>query len=245
MVSNSLVVKSPQKRLACLFFSDILLATWLDVSWSFWKLDHRGAKSDQTSDSQITRECQGKQVGDSTISHLFINTDYDGGAWYYCVTSEGSDTINKVIISICSFCTTEQKLTFCPKAQLLGVRNAPKNQKSFCIKNWGICISTNANHSVWKSPKKSQFSRQSLHKSQLLSLLSIFWRENSNLLNMKFYEMRLCLCFQTLCNYPLFAKKKKIKGDKVMIRVFMPIYSPINSEIGLNLKRATLQGTKP
>ena len=211
MVSNSLVVKSPQKRLACLFFSDILLATWLDVSWSFWKLDHRGAKSDQTSDSQITRECQGKQVGESTISHLFINTDYDGGAWYYCVTSEGSDTINKVIISICSFCTTEQKLTFCPKAQLLGVRNAPKNQKSFCIKNWGICIPTNANHSVWKSPKKSQFSRQSLHKSQMLNLLSIFWRENSNLLNMKINEMRLCLCFQTLCNHPLFAKKKKLQ----------------------------------
>ena len=132
MVSNSLVVKSPQKRLACLFFSDILLATWLDVSWSFWKLDHRGAKSDQTSDSQITRECQGKQVGESTISHLFINTDYDGGAWYYCVTSEGSDTINKVIISICSFCTTEQKLTFCPKAQLLwGSKDPQKSEKFF------------------------------------------------------------------------------------------------------------------
>ena len=134
MVSNSLVVKSPQKRLACLFFSDILLATWLDVSWSFWKLDHRGAKSDQTSDSQITRECQGKQVGDSTISHLFINTDYDGGAWYYCVTSEGSDTINKVIISICSFCTTEQKLTFCPKAQLLWGSEDPKIRKVFLAK---------------------------------------------------------------------------------------------------------------
>ena len=41
-------LSSLQKRLACLFFSDILLATGLDVSWSFWKLDHRGAKSDQT-----------------------------------------------------------------------------------------------------------------------------------------------------------------------------------------------------
>mgnify|MGYP006864265447 CR=1 FL=1 len=137
MVSNSLVVKSPQKRLACLFFSDILLATWLDVSWSFWKLDHRGAKSDQTSDSQITRECQGKQVGDSTISHLFINTDYDGGAWYYCVTSEGSDTINKVIISICSFCTTEQKLTFCPKAQLLWGSKDPQKSEKFLYQKLG------------------------------------------------------------------------------------------------------------
>ena len=137
MVSNSLVVKSPQKRLACLFFSDILLATWLDVSWSFWKLDHRGAKSDQTSDSQITRERQGKQVGDSTISHLFINTDYDGGAWYYCVTSEGSDTINKVIISICSFCTTEQKLTFCPKAQLLWGSKCPQKSEKFLYQKLG------------------------------------------------------------------------------------------------------------
>ena len=147
------------------------------------------------------------------------------------------------LLAYARFAPQSKNWHFVLKHNCFGER--PKNQKSFSSKNWGICISTNANHSVWKSPKKSQFSRQSLHKSQLLNLLSIFWRKNSNLLNMKFYEMRLCLCFQTLCINPLFAKKKDFKGDKVMIRVFMPIYSPINSEIGLNLKRATLQGTKP
>ena len=163
MVSNSLVVKPTKKACVSLFFWHIV-GNWAWCKLILLKAWSSGRQKRSNIDSQITRECQGKQVGDSTISHLFINTDYDAGAWSswcHSVTSEGSDTINKVIISICSFCTTEQKLTFCPKAQLCLGFERPKNQKSFSSKNWGICISTNANHSVWKSPKKSQFSRQS------------------------------------------------------------------------------------
>ena len=215
MVSNSLVVKSPQKRLACLFFSDILLATWLDVSWSFWKLDHRGAKSDQTSDSQITRECQGKQVGDSTISHLFINTDYDGGAWYYCVTSEGSDTINKVIISICSFCTTEQKLTFCPKAQLLWGSKDPKIRKVFLSKTGAFAYQPTPTTVFGNHQKSLNFHAKVCTNRNCWvyyrffgAKIQIYWIWNS----MKWDFV--CL-FQTLCNNPLFAKKKTSKGIRL------------------------------
>ena len=161
----------------------------------------------------------------TTISHLFINTDYDAGAWSswcHSVTSEGSDTINKVIISICSFCTTEQKLTFCLKHHnCLGFKRGLENHKKFFYpKNGGICISTNAYHSVWKSLKMSQMPK---------------WGQNA--------VVPLFCVLDTVSTPSL--PRKNFKGDKVMIRFFMPIYSPINSEIGLNLKRATLQGIKP
>ena len=166
--------------------------------------------------------------GGTTISHLFINTDYDAGAWSswcHSVTSEGSDTINKVIISICSFCTTEQKLTFCPKHNFAWVgvqKRTGKSEKFFYPKNGGICISTNAYHSVWKSSKN-------------VSVFVPKWGQNAAV---PFF------CVLDTVSTPSLPRKN-FKGDKVMIRFFMPIYSPINSEIGLNLKRATLQGIKP
>ena len=143
----------------------------------------------------------------------------DATVWHLRVVTQSI----RSLLAYARFAPQSKNWHFARSTILLGVqKRTRKSEKFFYPKNGGICISTNAYHSVWKSSKN-------------VSVFVPKWGQNA--------VVPLFCVLDTVSTPSL--PRKNFKGDKVMIRFFMPIYSPINSEIGLNLKRATLQGIKP
>ena len=115
------------------------------------------------------------------------------------------------------------KIDILPEAQFcLGFKRGLENQKSFSIQKMGAFAYQPTPITVFENPQKCLSFRAKMRTKCSGSLF----------------------CVSDTVSTPSLPRKN-FKGDKVMIRFFMPIYSPINSEIGLNLKRATLQGIKP